>query len=296
VLFNDKVKFAFQQLDNESVGKLRKIKLGTKKQRLALCHIRISKQTSPEISKLSNSNDFKKQLLDYFRGRTGFYRDVERNMSTVVNRRPELTKLEEVTDENDPAVKAQRKENADPVYGLYAKKNLSPGTLLGEYTGLIRFEDELNTQERQEVRRYDMNLDIGAGKEMERWSKVAVPKFPNRKDFSLFIDASKHRSEMAYINDIRPDRQENTVFVSLFIHDWPHVVVMTTREVRRGQQLLIEYGNEYWSDISRQELEIELDTAKTELRQERERNQSLEERNRFLEQRILMLEERNTFA
>ena len=38
----------------------------------------------------------------------------------------------------------------------------------------------------------------------------------------------------------------NCKFVNVTIHGWPHVAVMTTKAVKRGEQLFVFYGPAYW--------------------------------------------------
>jgi len=67
------------------------------------------------------------------------------------------------------------------------------------------------------------------------------------------VNALKYRNHLAFINDYRDkerqDRLKNVTFVEVLHKGWPHIMVIVCHEIKPGEQLLIDYGQDYWDDI-----------------------------------------------
>ena len=93
------------------------------------------------------------------------------------------------------------------------------------------------------------------------WSKSVesvVDGPDNDETRSLVIDAfdpsgNHHGNQTMLINDPRglPDFETalNCEFIEVTWRGWPYIFVATTRDVAAGEELLIEYGEEYWENM-----------------------------------------------
>jgi hypothetical protein len=77
-------------------------------------------------------------------------------------------------------------------------------------------------------------------------------------DKMLHIDARIHRNEMAFINDPRPTRTANAEFTEVQIKGWPHVFVVATADMYGDDEVLVEYGEEFWERNAEQEAYLAL--------------------------------------
>jgi len=106
-------------------------------------------------------------------------------------------------------------------YGLFALQDLDGSKILGEFTGKIKMA-ELNERFRQPLN---------------------VPLFRGH-NFSVDIDATIQGNEFRFLNDYR-NSDQTTPNVRLDCvpvgGDW-HVVVVTLRPIKQGEEILADYG------------------------------------------------------
>lgn len=150
-------------------------------------------------------------------------------------------------------------------FGVYAKEEIGCGEDLGEYGGLIRTRAcvdrhvvplEPSRAEDDPLRcaktsfTYDHDLDLT---NVEWAEDVAI---------DLLVDARVFTTLMAFINDFRVDplekgaassastcaRVANVAYESRLDDDgWPRIVVVATKTIRPGEQVLADYGEGFWS-------------------------------------------------
>ena len=106
-------------------------------------------------------------------------------------------------------------------FGLYATKEWEPIEIVGQYTG------ELKTG------------DVGG-----RYVASITPYTTH----SLYhIDAENIGNEMRFINDYRGISSEpNVKLTSTFIDRLPRVIVITIKPIHIDEELLLDYGEDYW--------------------------------------------------
>ena len=98
----------------------------------------------------------------------------------------------------------------------------------------------------------DDNYAISLGLTHEdEWLLMETSLHPDDK--MLHIDARIHRNEMAFINDPRPTRTANAEFTEVKIKGWPHVFVVATADMYGDDEVLVEYGEEFWERNAEQE-------------------------------------------
>ena len=120
--------------------------------------------------------------------------------------------------------------------GLHADRNLDFGILIGEYTGILREDgpgvsaDELALDDY----RYD---------------------YPAVAEGQIVLTARHCGSLMRFAN--HSSTHANISFMILDGDDgWFHVVLVTTATVDKGEQLLVDYGPQYWHGRSFKPLEL----------------------------------------
>jgi len=147
-------------------------------------------------------------------------------------------------------------------FGVFTKEEIECGDVLGEYGGLVRTracvdrhvlpletdEDPLRCAKTSFT--YDHDLDLT---NVEWAEDVAL---------DLLVDARVYTTLMAFINDFRVDplekgaassastcaRVANAAYESrLDDEGWPRIVVVATKTIRPGEQVLADYGEGFWS-------------------------------------------------
>lgn len=149
--------------------------------------------------------------------------------------------------------KALRGEN-----GLFLAEGfqLKKHTVLGPYVSLVSFESEYfkatSFVERLEYERY-----IYAFQSTDDWR----PHDDKNQPLSVLVgDAHPCGNIFRAINDFRHDPfnsplgspldgKENCGFVEIKHNGWPFVFVVTYKDVRGGEELLIDYSEKYWEGI-----------------------------------------------
>ena len=138
----------------------------------------------------------------------------------------------------------------------YAKMDIPGGVILGQYVGNEMLKDEYHsvfngTKEEfvHSTYLHGDSLQLSSGEEID-----------------IYIDgiAAGTSSPLLYINDGRVEIREdetaadrkrmNTEFVTVLCNGWPLVLVMTTKEIKKGESLWINYGPRFTLVLDEQEL------------------------------------------
>ena len=107
--------------------------------------------------------------------------------------------------------------------GTYALRRLRAASVLGEYMGELVSGREVDTL-------YLLSIPDDAGTEM------------------VFIDSLRVGGWTRFINH---SCRANTLFESWRVGEELRVVVMTNREVRKGEEVTVDYGEQYWEAMNR---------------------------------------------
>ena len=132
-----------------------------------------------------------------------------------------------------------RQMGPDAVMAI-AKEELPANYLIGEYAGALMTQKEYKNQfpgifGMNERQRYVFDLPQSDA--------------PGNKKFLVVDGYGINGNETAAINDERglgSNYSENARFVVVYINNWPHVFVYTTRRIRSGDEILLNYGKAYW--------------------------------------------------
>jgi len=102
--------------------------------------------------------------------------------------------------------------------GVFATKNFEQYDIIGEYTGVIKHIDKIS----------DNNLYIF-----------------NLVD-NFVIDGEKNSNELKYVNSyINISDSPNLIANVSYINKYPRVLYICSRNIKKGEELLIDYGDEY---------------------------------------------------
>ena len=122
-------------------------------------------------------------------------------------------------------------------YGLYATRDWKVGEMVGEYTGQVRFSKDCS----QSSSRYILHFGkMGAAAGSSGLQQAAD---------QLVIDAEKYGNETRFINHFSGIHSSPNVRFKLKEKDGHNaMVVEVVRQVKGGQELLIDYGPRFKSD------------------------------------------------
>ena len=112
-----------------------------------------------------------------------------------------------------------------PVVGLstYALRRLRAASVLGEYVG-----------------------ELVSGREVDMLYLLSIPHDAGTE--TVFIDALRVGAWTRFINH---SCRANTFFESCRVGEELRVVVVTNREVRKGEEVTVDYGEQYWEAMNR---------------------------------------------
>ena len=159
-------------------------------------------------------------------------------------------------------IQEHRSESLRYQIGLRANQNISDDAVLGTYSGLECTNEEwerafIGTNCYEKNMKYLHRFDVGKGK-----NKLSVIIDPIAAKLGAFGGL--------YINDCRKDtrclteedeERINCEWIEVKHHGWPCIVLKTTREICKGEELLMDYGDWYWTRIAYQN---ELQSAQNE--------------------------------
>ncbi|BDA51437.1 hypothetical protein COCOBI_18-3150 [Coccomyxa sp. Obi] len=139
--------------------------------------------------------------------------------------------------------------------GLRAKQDLKGLALLGEYCGVVKTSD---AHERDTAAACPEDPTLGyiiRDKTEAINDDLDLPNGHWAKDTQLIVDASKAGNCLSLINDargFRPGKQPNVTFIQT--HDRAtselHIFLVTQRPIKKGHEILLDYGESFWQEMS----------------------------------------------
>jgi hypothetical protein len=109
-------------------------------------------------------------------------------------------------------------------YGVFAEADIALGDMVGEYTGLV-----LDTKDVKDTK--------------YTWDYLtAYDKYG--KEFRASLDAGPAGNEMRFVNH---DYQPNAKMQFVPQGGYWHAVYIANRPIKKGDQILTDYGKKYWS-------------------------------------------------
>ncbi len=141
-----------------------------------------------------------------------------------------------------PAVTiAQTKEAGQ---GLFAKETLPAGAFVGEYSGEIHVpDDEEIAWISERYRRFTAGRYEYDAKEQEYAFAYHPYSEFSSVPFSV-IDAADTGNHTRFINH---DSEPNLDVGYIFLDGMWHTIMVTNREIKPGEQLSFDYGQDYWN-------------------------------------------------
>ena len=136
----------------------------------------------------------------------------------------------------------------EPHFGLFATRDIASNTVICQYSGLVQRETKESFGENAP---YGFKLN-GIDSFLEASGEKTGPY-----EYSYILDAAKFFNEGALINDVRNDLledcddlpaafEQNCQFAEVSYNGWPHVLLISTKAIEKGQELLTDYSYEYW--------------------------------------------------
>lgn len=112
-------------------------------------------------------------------------------------------------------------------YGVFAKREIPAGEILGEYVGRIYYFSS-SCKNKTKFSEY-------------KWTIV-------HPHYTLVIDSQYGANELSLINDYRGIADSANVTPSLIPHNGcRYFSYVTTKTVHVGEELLVDYGSQFWS-------------------------------------------------
>ena len=168
--------------------------------------------------------------------------------------------------------------SSPPVYLVFAQVDIPKGTILGEYTGHVKLDSTVKQEETAREEAADglslpmaYNYTYGA---TESWS-TGAPPLPSAEvastvaqdthgDGKLTVDAFSSGNHLRYINDYRENlerfcevgaqgrRRPNVEPFEVWYGGLPHILLVTIVEIAQYEEVLVDYGDDYWSEFLKQ--------------------------------------------
>eukprot|EP01084_Bolivina_argentea_P063974 116692_1 len=154
--------------------------------------------------------------------------------------------IREINDITHPC----KRYNSGAAFGLFATCNISKKTIILEYTGLVCSENE-----------YEASLGYGRLERFDsQWRIFGFESFKPSDSGSgnsvdrLIVDAAYYSNESVFVNDANYDdvfnkwSQHNVSFFEIRINGWPHPFLRAYNDIEKGEELLANYGNDFWKN------------------------------------------------
>ena len=147
-------------------------------------------------------------------------------------------------------------------YGIYANMNIPKDVVLGKYIGFEctnkewgEIFDYTNADAKHGEYLYSFNIDQEMDDNHDGSRQITIDPLEGRL-MDMHNNGRGRDLKLLYVNDIRQDifnpepstediAIQNTRFVVVKIFGWPSVFVITTKRIRKGKELLLDYGGSY---------------------------------------------------
>ena len=117
-------------------------------------------------------------------------------------------------------------------YGLYANEDIKAGDFIGEYAGRV--------------------VQGGVKDTTWSWSYPINANANSTLAGNVYsMDSKKYGNELRFVND---DEGHNLVVKFVFQGSCWHIIYVAKKDIAKGEQLLISYGDSYWKSRKRVDL------------------------------------------
>ena len=143
-----------------------------------------------------------------------------------------------------------------PHFGLFATRKIPKHTILCEYSGEVRGDNEAFGGY-QAAPEYVVKL--------EHCDNFILSKTNDRYSDTFVLDAewgfnegsliNDHRWSLAWDDDVNVvHRKENVKFVEVVVNAWPHIFIMSIASIAKDEEILMDYGPDYWEKVENERL------------------------------------------
>ena len=168
--------------------------------------------------------------------------------------------LGQITDEEHPCMRESidaGRETESPPYLGYAKRALGANVVVGEYTGFVKLESTV--QEMEERRGVESTEPVDDIPMAYNYMYQGTARWDHGSS-QLTVDAFSSGNELRYVNDYRDDldhygdkskqsRSANVEAMEVWLHGRPHILMVTTQPLAIYEELLVDYGDQYWGSF-----------------------------------------------
>lgn len=120
-------------------------------------------------------------------------------------------------------------------FGIFADQFINTGDYIAEYIGLVLSKDEIFKR---------MPYDVAY-----TWT-IKPPKYYDQQAFYL-VDSKKTGNFTRFVNH---SYEPNVVALIIYMEDAWHMIYVAMKDIRKGEQLLVDYGKGYWASCDPKEL------------------------------------------
>ncbi|RXW24230.1 hypothetical protein EST38_g1607 [Candolleomyces aberdarensis] len=120
-------------------------------------------------------------------------------------------------------------KKSDWGYGAFAASNIAQGAYIGDYIGELENQAESDPEILDRIQKF-----LGLNYSFELFDQMT-------------IDARNAGNETRYLNHGNDDKA-NCVADVINVHNTQRIVLQTNRKIKRGKELLLNYGENYWKD------------------------------------------------
>lgn len=145
----------------------------------------------------------------------------------------------------DPCHPAKRDNINNPVFGLFAKEKIKKKSIIIEYCGILQTSNEY----KKEVNNFE--------KFDGQYRSHGISYFcDNEFGNSFVINSSYYSNECVFVNDGTKDcifgkwSKYNCSFFEIIINEMPHIFLRAFNDINPGDELLTEYGSQFWKKFS----------------------------------------------
>ena len=143
-------------------------------------------------------------------------------------------------------------------FGIFANMDIPKDVVIGKYIGFEctnkewgEIFDYTNADAKHGEYLYSFNIDDELDDNHDGSRQITIDPLEGK-----LMNGPNGDLKLLYFNDIREDifnpeptekdkQLQNTRFVIAKIFGWPSVFVITTKNIKKGEELLLDYGPEY---------------------------------------------------
>ena len=179
--------------------------------------------------KKEENKEMTQEIISYFQGRKLIHRDVV---------------IGNISDPNHPCKQSPNHNHDENVFGLFATNYISKNEVICLYNGEFNFKQEI-------YNKYNENDD----NQFRLYTMEYHHDLKDKDDSnSICIDSNIFCNHGVLINDPKNHNKQNeanVIYKEGHIDGIPFVALITSKSIKRGQELLTDYSDAFWNHYNR---------------------------------------------